>query len=209
MRSSEDWLSISALEVNESIQTLNALFTETGCTKILIYKDSIDDILGYVHSFELFKKPQDIKSILLPVEFVPGTVFIHDVLNILIKKHKSIAVILDEYGGTSGIMTVEDIVEELFGEIEDEHDTEELIEQQLSEEEFIFSARLEIDYLNDKYNLKLPESEEYETLAGLILNFHEDIPQKEELILMDNFQFRIIEVSDSKIELVNLILADD
>src|SRR5690606_2799669 len=152
---------IIAVEVNDSISTLNALFTESGCTKILVYKDSLDDILGYVHSFELFKKPKTIKSVLLPVEFVPGTVLIHDVLNILMKKHKSIAVILDEYGGTSGIMTVEDIVEELFGEIEDEHDSIDLIEEKLETDLFRFSARLEVDYINETYKIDLPESENY------------------------------------------------
>ncbi|WP_100614188.1 hemolysin family protein [Confluentibacter citreus] len=202
---------IVALEINESINTLNALFTETGYTKILVYKDTIDDILGYVHSFELFKKPKTIKSVLLPVEFVPGTVFIHEVLNILIKKHKSIAVVLDEYGGTSGIMTVEDIVEELFGEIEDEHDSIDLIEEKIEAHLYKFSARLEVDYINETYKIDLPESENYDTIGGLIVDETEEIPLQGEIIVVnDVFQFTILEASNTKIDLVELkILEED
>ncbi len=197
---------IIAVELNNSIKTLNALFTESGCTKILVYNDTIDDILGYVHSFELFKKPKDIKSIILPVEFVPETVLIKDVLNVLIKKRKSIAVVLDEYGGTSGIMTVEDIVEELFGEIEDEHDTIDLIEERLDNENFKFSARLEVDYINETYKINLPEGENYETLGGLIVNHTEEIPMQNDVVVIDMFQFTILEVSNTKIDMVELKL---
>ncbi|WP_142785180.1 hemolysin family protein [Changchengzhania lutea] len=200
---------IIAVEIKASIKSLNALFTESGCTKILVYKDTIDDILGYVHSFELFKKPKNIKAMLLPVEFVPETVLIKDVLNVLIKKHKSIAVVLDEYGGTSGIMTVEDIVEELFGEIEDEHDTVVLIEEQFDDDHFKFSARIEVDYLNEVYKLNLPESENYETLGGLIVNHTEEIPAKNEIVKMDAFQFTILEVSNTKIDMVELKLLQE
>lgn len=197
---------IIAVELNNSIKTLNALFTESGCTKILVYNETIDDILGYVHSFELFKKPKDIKSIILPVEFVPETVLIKDVLNVLIKKRKSIAVVLDEYGGTSGIMTVEDIVEELFGEIEDEHDTVDLLEEQIDENNFRFSARLEVDYINESYKINLPEGENYETLGGLIVNHTEEIPTQNDVVIIDMFQFTILEVSNTKIDLVELKL---
>jgi CBS domain containing-hemolysin-like protein len=200
---------IIAVEIKESIKTLNALFTETGCTKILVYKDTIDDILGYAHSFELFKKPKTIKAMMLPVEFVPETVLIKDVLGVLTKKHKSIAVVLDEYGGTSGIMTVEDIVEELFGEIEDEHDTVDLIEEKLDDDSFRFSARLEVDYINETYKINLPESENYETLGGLIVNYTQQIPEQNEIVKMDNFQFTILEVSNTKIDLVELKLLED
>ncbi len=200
---------IIAVDINDTVKSLNGLFTETGCSKILVYKDSIDDILGYVHSFELFKKPKTIKSILLPVEFVPGTVLISDVLNILIKKRKSIAVVLDEYGGTSGIMTVEDIVEELFGEIEDEHDTVVLEEQQINEHTYRFSARMEVDYINETYKMNLPEDETYETLGGLIVNHTEEIPQKDEVITMEAFQFTILEVSNTKIDLVEVKLIEE
>lgn len=201
---------IIAVEVNESVSALNALFTETGCTKILVYKESIDDILGYVHAFEMFKKPKTIKSVLLPVEFVPGTVFIHDVLNILMKKHKSIAVILDEYGGTSGIMTVEDIVEELFGEIEDEHDSDDLIEERLDDGLYRFSARLEVDYVNETYKIDLPESENYDTIGGLIVNDTEEIPLQGDIIVINGvFQFTILEATNTKIDLVELKILEE
>ncbi|WP_242155499.1 hemolysin family protein [Aestuariivivens sediminis] len=195
---------IIAVEIKESIKTLNTLFTESGCTKILVYQDTIDDILGYVHSFELFKKPKNIKSVMVPVEFVPETVLIKDVLGVLTKKHKSIAVVIDEYGGTSGIMTVEDIVEELFGEIEDEHDTAVLIEERIDEETYRFSARMEVDQINETYKLSLPESENYETLGGLIVNHTEEIPRQNEIVTIDLFQFTILEVSNTKIDLVEL-----
>ncbi|GAA4237049.1 hemolysin family protein [Postechiella marina] len=200
---------IIGVEINDSIKNLSALFTETGCTKILVYKDTVDDILGYVHSFELFKKPETIKSMLLPVEYVPGTVLINDVLNILIKKRKSIAVVLDEYGGTSGIMTVEDIVEELFGEIEDEHDNVDLTEELVDDNIFKFSARLEVDHINETYKINLPESEHYETLGGLIVSHTEEIPQEDDVIKIDKFQFTIIEASSAKISLVKLELVDE
>ncbi|HLV70666.1 MAG TPA: hemolysin family protein [Xanthomarina sp.] len=195
---------ITAVDVTESSKNLNALFTETGFSKILIYKDTIDDILGYVHSFELFKKPKNLKSILVPVEFVPETMLIKDILSVLIKKRKSIAVVLDEYGGTSGIITVEDIVEELFGEIEDEHDTIDLIEEKLGEDLYKFSARLEVDYINEAFKLNLPESENYETLGGLIVDHKEEIPQQNEVVQINRFQFTILEVSNTKIDLIEL-----
>jgi len=195
---------IVAVEQVESIKNLNALFTETGYSKVLVYKETIDDVLGYVHSFELFKNPKSIKSILLPIEFVPETMLIKDILNTLIKKRKSLAIVLDEYGGTSGIITVEDIVEELFGEIEDEHDTIELVEKMIDDNAFLFSARLDVDYLNESYKLNLPENENYETLGGLIVDQTEEIPEKDEIVIIDNFQFTILEVSNTKIDLVEL-----
>ena len=195
---------IMAIELHETTKTLGKLFIETGYSKILVFKDTVDEIIGYVHSYELFKKPKTIKHILRPVEFVPETMLIHEILNVLTKKRKSMAVVLDEYGGTSGIITVEDIVEELFGEIEDEHDSTDLIEVQLSEHVFQFSARLEVDYLNEHYKLQLPESEEYETLGGLITNFTEEIPEQDEEIKTENHVFRILEVSNNKIDLVEV-----
>jgi putative hemolysin len=200
---------ITAIEINDSIKSLNALFTKTGFTKILVYKDTMDDILGYVHSFELFKKPKNIKAMILPVEYVPETVLVKDVLSVLIKKRKSIAVILDEYGGTSGIMTIEDIVEELFGEIEDEHDTIDLIEEKIDDNTYTFSARLEVDYINETYKLNLPENENYETLGGLIVNDTEEIPAQHEIVKIDTFQFTILDVSTTKINLVELKLLDE
>ena len=195
---------ITAVELHETPKNLTKLFTETGYSKILVYQETIDDIIGYVHSYELFKKPKTIKSILMPVEFVPETMPIQEILNVLTKKRKSIAVVLDEYGGTSGLMTVEDIVEELFGEIEDEHDTIDLHEEQLDESHYRFSARLEVDYLNENYRLDLPESEEYGTLGGLIVNETGEIPDQGSEIRLGNFLFTILESSNTKIDLVAL-----
>ncbi len=199
---------ITAVELHETPKNLAKLFTETGYSKILVYKESIDDIIGYVHSYELFKKPKTIKSVLLPVEYVPETMLIQEILNVLTKKRKSIAVVLDEYGGTSGLMTVEDIVEELFGEIEDEHDTTDLHEEQLDENTFKFSARLEVDYLNENYKLDLPESEEYGTLGGLIVNETGEIPEQNAEIRVGNFLFTILESSNTKIDLVSLLILE-
>ena len=195
---------IVAVDIDTSPKELAKIFTETGFSKILIYKENIDDILGYVHSFELFKKPSTIKKVLMPVIFVPETMLIKDVLAVLSKKRKSIAVVIDEYGGTSGIITVEDIIEELFGDIEDEHDSIALIEEKLGEDHYKFSARLEVDYINENYDLNLIESENYETLGGLIVNFTEEIPDKGETVEIDNHLFTILEVSSTKIELVEV-----
>ncbi|MCK0161581.1 hemolysin family protein [Muricauda sp. F6463D] len=201
---------ITAVELAETPKNLTKLFSETGYSKILIFKESVDEVIGYVHSYELFKKPKTIKSILLPVEFVPETMLIQDILNILAKKRKSIAVVLDEYGGTSGILTIEDIIEELFGEIEDEHDSTDLYEEQVSKNEYKFSARLEVDYINENYKLELPEGEEYETLGGLIVNHTGEIPEKDTEVTVDNFIFKIIEVSNTKIDLVSVsVLTED
>lgn len=200
---------ITALELHDSVDDLSKLFTETGYSKILIYKETIDEILGYVHSFDLFKKPKNIGSMIMPIELVPETMLIKDILNVLIKKRKSIAVVVDEYGGTSGIMTVEDIVEELFGEIEDEHDSVDLIEEQKDEDNFVFSARLEVDYINETYKIDLPEGENYETLGGLIVDFTEEIPQQDEIVTIENFEFKILEVSNTKIDLVALKIKEE
>ncbi|MUP47342.1 HlyC/CorC family transporter [Gramella sp. BOM4] len=195
---------IIAVDQNQPPKDLIETFTETGLSKLLVYNESIDDVIGYVHSFELFKKPKSINSILLPVIFVPETMWIKDVLNILIKKRKSIAVVIDEYGGTSGMMTVEDIVEELFGEIEDEHDSAVMIEEKLDEGHYKFSARLEVDYLNEMYKLEIPEGENYETLSGFIVNHTEEIPQQGDIIQIEDFEIKILETSNTKIELVEL-----
>nr|WP_310992732.1 hemolysin family protein [Aequorivita sp. S2608]MDS1298408.1 hemolysin family protein [Aequorivita sp. S2608] len=195
---------VVGVDIDTSPKELAKLFTETGLSKILVYKENIDDILGYIHSFELFKKPSTIKKILMPVVFVPETMLIKDVLGILSKKRKSIAVVIDEYGGTSGIITVEDIIEELFGEIEDEHDSVELVEEELSEDHYRFSARLEVDYVNETYNLNLEESENYETLGGLIVNHTEEIPERGENVSIADYEFTILEVSSTKIEMVEV-----
>jgi len=193
-----------AVEVNDTIKNLKIKFVDTGLSKIIVYSNSLDDIIGYVHVFELMKSPKTIKSILLPIEVVPETMMINDILNELTKKQKSIAIVLDEYGGTSGLITIEDIIEELFGDIEDEHDSFELLEKKINDREFEFSARLEVDYINETYNLSLPEDDAYETLGGLIVDSIENIPHQDEIIEIENFQFTITEVSSSKIEKVFL-----
>lgn len=196
-----------AVEIHHSVTQLREKFIQTGYSKILIYQNTLDNILGYVHSFELFKKPRSIKNSMIPVEFIPETILIKDVLNLLTKKRKSVAIVLDEYGGTSGIITVEDIVEELFGEIEDEHDEDEqLIETQLDEHNYIFSTRHDVAYLNEKYNFQIPESDSYGTLGGFIMNFSKEIPQKGDQITINNFHFFIDEASNHKIELVKMTL---
>ena len=195
---------VVAVTIDKSPKELSELFIKTGLSKILVYNENIDNILGYVHSFELFKKPTTIKSILIPVVFVPETMLIKEVLNILTKKSKSIAVVIDEYGGTSGILTVEDIIEELFGEIEDEHDKLVLIEKVVNNGIYVFSARLDVDYLNETYKLNLPENENYETLGGMIVSFTEGIPKKDEVIVFQDYTFNILEVSDTKVELVEV-----
>lgn len=200
---------IVAVDERTTPAAINKLFIETGLSKILVYKDTIDDIIGYVHSFELFKRPKTISSVLMPVVYVPETMLVKDVLSTLTKKHKSICVVIDEYGGTSGMITVEDIVEELFGEIEDEHDTVALIEEQLGENHFKLSARHEVDYLNETYKLELPESENYETLGGLVVSHAEEIPEEGETIEIGNLSFHIIETSNTKIELLEVRSLED
>lgn len=196
---------IEALEEGEDIETLKNRFYETGYSKILIYRESIDNIIGYTHSFELFKKPRKIKEILLPIPVIPESMPASEILEFFTKEKKSVAVVVDEFGGTSGMVTIEDVIEELFGDIEDEHDNEDLIERKISDVEFLFSARLEIDYLNEQYKIGLPESEEYETLAGYIIHIHESIPQKGEKIETKDFVFNIRIVSKNKIELVHVL----
>lgn len=200
---------IVAVELNESIENLIATFVSSGFSKILIYNENIDDILGYVHSFDMFKKPKNIKEVLIPIVNIPETIQINEVLNILTRKRKSMAVVLDEYGGTSGIVTLEDIVEELFGEIEDEHDKDKFIEEQISDTEYLFSARLEVEYLNETYHLDIPESEEYETLGGFIVLHNEGIPTQDEVIVIPPFTFTIEACSQTKIETVRLTVNNE
>jgi putative hemolysin len=195
---------VVADDITTAVEALSRQFTDTGLSKIIIYKGNIDNVVGYVHSFELFKKPKTIQDMLMPVVFVPETMLAKDVLKILSKKHKSIAVVVDEYGGTSGVITVEDIIEELFGEIEDEHDNTALTEDVLGENEYRFSARLEVDYLNENYKLSLPEHEHYETLGGMIVSFTEGIPGKGEVVNVNDYTIEILEVSNTKIDLVSV-----
>jgi CBS domain containing-hemolysin-like protein len=195
---------IIALEDSTNIEKVKDLFIETGLSKIPIFKDSIDDIVGYIHSFDFLKKPLNIKEFILPVVFIPEPMLVNDVLEKLTIQRKSIAVVIDEYGGTSGIITVEDIVEELFGEIEDEHDNYDFYEKKISDNCYEFSSRLEIEYLNKTYNLNLPESESYDTLGGLIVFNKEEIPRVGDEILIDDYSIEILLASSSKIEKVVL-----
>lgn len=195
---------IVAVEVHDSTNNLKQLFMDTGMSKIMVYNNSLDDIIGYAHFFDLFKKPKNIRSILLPIEIVPETMMIHDILNDLILKSKSVAIVLDEYGGTSGLITIEDIIEELFGDIEDEHDSFNLLEEKINDREFKFSTRLEVDYINEEYGLNLAEDSTYETLGGLIVNHTENIPSIGEIIEIGNYRFTILKVTASKIEEVYL-----
>ena len=195
---------IIALENTSNIINAKELFVEAGFSKIPIYRNSIDNIVGYIHSFDFLKKPQNINEFILPVVFVPEPMLVNDVLEKLTRESKSIAVVIDEYGGTSGIITVEDIVEELFGEIEDEHDNYDLHEKKISEGIYEFSSRLEIEYLNKSYSLDLPESESYDTLGGLIVFNKEEIPKVGDEVLINGYSIQIIHASSSKIEKVVL-----
>lgn len=195
---------IIAVDDSISIQELQSVFVETQHSKIPVYRQSIDNLTGYVHLYDLFGKPADIKSVIRPVIIVPETISASNVLNMMISQRKSFAVVVDEFGGTAGMVTVEDLIEEIFGEIQDEFDVDELVEKQNSENEFMLAGRLEIDYLNQEYNLKLPQSDEYETLAGLILNHHQSIPEINEQIKIEIFTFTILEATGSRIDKVLL-----
>lgn len=196
---------IVAVEINDPVAELRQLFVETGYSKVIVYQESVDNIVGYIHSFELFKKPATVRSAMITIEYVPETIYIKELLNILTRKRKSMAVILDEYGGTSGIITVEDIIEELFGEIEDEHDQEEeMIEQKLESGAYLFSARLDVEYINEEYDLCIPESDSYATLGGFIVHNAKEIPRTGEKLTFENFEIYIEQASNKKIELVKI-----
>ncbi len=195
---------IEAIHINAGIEELRNKFISTGYSKIIVYRNTIDNIVGYVNSKELFKHPSTIKEKLNPVTFVPETMPASKLLHEFMQFHRSIAVVVDEYGGTSGMVTLEDIMEEIFGEIEDEHDTDDLTERQIKPNEYIFSSRLEIEYLNTKYGLKFPESEHYDTLAGFILYHYQNLPKPNMMIEIEDYSFKILRVSNTRIELVHL-----
>lgn len=197
---------IVAIDENDSVENLRKTFIRSGHSKIPIYRESIDNIIGYAHAADIFKNPKTIKSLFRPIIVVPETMLANVVLSMFIAQNKSIAVVVDEFGGTSGIVTMEDVIEEIFGEIDDEFDFEDLTEKQISKTEYIFSARLEIDYLNENYQLNLPESEEYETLAGLIIHHHQSIPSLKETIILKGLVFEILEASETRIDKVKLII---
>ncbi len=200
---------IEMLEINADIAELKQKFVETGFSRILIYNKNIDNIIGYVASSVIFQNPETIKPYIKNVLIVPETMSANKLLSTFIREHRSIAIVVDEFGGTSGMVTSEDILEEIFGEIEDEHDTIDIIEKKISDTEYIFSGRAEIDLLNEKYFFDLPENEEFETLAGLILYKYESIPKINTEITINNFQLKILKASNTKIELVKLTLLDD
>lgn len=196
---------IIAINVDQQVEELHQLFVKTGISKILIYRENIDNVIGYVHCFELFKKPTAINQVLRSITVVPSAIPAKEMLEIFTKKSSNIAVVVDEYGGTAGVVTIEDIIEEIFGDIEDEHDKEDWLEEQVNEHEYRFSGRIEIDYLNKTYPFNFEESDEYETLGGLILYKLERIPEIYTEIQLENYTLIIEEVSDRRIEIVKVI----
>jgi putative hemolysin len=194
---------ITGIDIRSSIDDLKNKFIETHLSRLLIFDNNIDHIQGYVHQLDLFKNPATIQSILLPIPAVPESMSATDLINKFTRERKSIAWVVDEFGGTAGIITMEDLLEEIFGEIQDEYDTEEFVEKQISENEYIFSGRLEVDYLNEKYNFEFPVSES-ETLSGYIINYHEKIPRQKERIIIEDYEFDVLSVTDTRIEMVKL-----
>lgn len=200
---------ITMLDVNTDIETLRQKFVDTGYSRILIYEDNIDNIIGYVHSSAIFQKARSIRPFLKNVLIVPETMAANKLFSRFIRDHRSIALVVDEFGGTAGLVTSEDILEEIFGEIEDEHDVAAFVEKKINEREYVFSGRFDIDLINEKYQLSIPESEEYETLAGFILYHHESIPKVNMTISIGRFHFRILKASHTKVELVHLTITEE
>jgi CBS domain containing-hemolysin-like protein len=199
---------IEALDVDSTVEELHQRFVSTGLTKLLVHKDGIDNIIGYVHSYEMFHRPRSIRAILRPVNFIPGTMPADEALRLFTKERSHIAVVVDEFGGTAGMLTMEDVVESIVGEIEDEHDDEQSVEERLGPAEFLLSARLEVEHLVEEFNLNLPQSEEYDTLAGYILHRTAAIPQSGDVVEDGPFRFTITNVSHGRIDLVNLVVKD-
>jgi CBS domain containing-hemolysin-like protein len=197
---------VVAMEINSSLEDLIRKFTSTRLTRILIYRENIENIIGYVHSFEMFRKPVSIISIIRPVVVVPETIAVQDLLRLFNKKHSNMAVVVDEYGGTSGILTLEDVIEELFGEIDDEHDNELLLERKLNEKEYLFSSGLEIAMLNQKYGFHIPESKDYTTLGGLVVSLAQGMPRARQKLFSDHFRLEVVELNHNRVETVKLIL---
>jgi CBS domain containing-hemolysin-like protein len=193
-----------ALSIRDTIDELRHKFIDSGFSKLLIYDNDMDNVVGYVTSKDLFKNPKDIRSMLIGISYVPETMAANKLLKKFIQEHRSMAVVFDEFGGISGIVTIEDIMEEIFGEIDDEHDVDEFIEKNPEKGQYIFSGRLEIDYLNEKYSLNIPESEEYDTLAGYMIYIQQNIPKVNDKIVTDKYEFRILKVSRTRVELVQV-----
>jgi CBS domain containing-hemolysin-like protein len=197
---------IKAIESRSTVSELKEEFIETGFSRILVYQNSIDNIIGYFELKDIFRNPPDIISCIRKVAIVPETMAANKLLRLFFEEKKNVALVVDEFGGTSGMVTIEDILEEIVGDIEDEHDIKELIEKTISPNEYIFSGRLEIDYLNEKYNLDLPEKDDYETLAGMILYYHGSIPGNNDIIRIKNFVIKVLKVTATRLELVDLKL---
>ena len=195
---------IVACDTSATIEELRSKFIETGLSKILVYNENIDDIIGYIHSSELFKNPEDWTQHIRSVSIVPETMAANKLMKLLMQEKKSLAVVVDEFGGTSGIVSLEDLVEEIFGDIEDEHDNTSYISKQIDEREYVLSARLEIEKVNETFGLDLPESDDYLTVGGLILNQYQSFPKLHEVVRVGRYQFKIIKVTATKIELVRL-----
>lgn len=199
---------IEAIGVDEPISELRQRFLATGLTKLLVHKGGIDNIIGYVHSYEMFKRPHSIRAILRTVNFIPGTMPADEVLRLFTKERTHIAVVVDEFGGTAGMLTIEDVVESIVGDIEDEHDDEHVLEERLTPTEFLFSARIEVEHLVEEYGLNLAESEEYETLAGYLMHRTGTVPEAGEVVEDGPFRFTVTNVSQGRIDLVNLKVTD-
>ncbi|MBE7178635.1 MAG: CBS domain-containing protein, partial [Mucilaginibacter polytrichastri] len=194
---------IESVDINASIETVKEKFLDTKLSKMVVYEENIDNIAGYVHQLDLFKKPADIKSILLDIPAVPESMSATDLITKFSKERKSIAWVVDEFGGTAGIVTMEDVLEEIFGDIKDEYDTEEFVEKQLAENEYIFSGRLELDYLNEKYGFTFPDDES-ETLSGYIIDEHKSIPKFKDRIIIGDYEFDILNVTSTRIEMIKM-----
>lgn len=199
---------IEAIEVHSSIAELTEVFVTSSYSRIPVYEGNIDNVVGYVNSKDLFKKPQSVKSKTLKLDFVPETMLAHKLLTLFIKDQKSIAIVVDEFGGTAGLVTIEDIIEEIFGEIDDEHDSSEFIEKQLSSTEYLLSGRLEVGYLNDKYKLNIPETEEYDTLSGFVISNYQSIPKPHQEILIDKFSIKVAKMDRTRIDLLHLTIPE-
>ncbi len=200
---------VVAVNKKEPVEKLRNAFVEYGLSRVMIYSESLDNIIGYCHSSDLFKKPNTIHEVTRDVPYVPETMHANDVLSIFIDKNQNIAVVVDEFGGTAGLVTMEDIIEEIFGEIEDEYDEEFMTEKKIDEDEYILSSRLEIDYLNEKYNLNLPESEDYETLSGLLIHYQESIPRTGQRIEVDKYTFIILAATRKRVEKVRMLISQE
>ena len=195
---------VVAVDLTTTLEELKCLFVESGISKIIVYDGNIDNVVGYIHSSEMFRNPVDWRNNVKEVPIVPETMSAHKLMKLFMQQKKTIAVVVDEFGGTAGIVSLEDLVEEIFGDIEDEHDNTSYVCKQLGEREYVLSARLEIEKVNETFGLDLPESDDYLTVGGLILNRYQSFPKLHEVIEVDNYQFKIIKVTATKIELVRL-----